>query len=593
MLRVSQEGHVIGSRLFDFYAQLIEQLQQSHEASLILRKKLKTFDIEASSLDDDYPIAAGPLAYQRLEHCQLLLKEIHQAQQRMDVCVAQAEIESLTAMITIPELKSDELLRLHIQPLDLRVPESILALFPGMAKGYVFGTALLLPHPKDVDMRLEWQDPTDSIAVIKDTVITRLRGEGFELAGEPNDMILGGFSISVKPSGFDSDRQDRKKIDIVVYAADPRGLRPPQLHENSHAACSLDLSTGEISCDEINAASIIKGTFSICKEPVKISDPTIIHRRKVHNLSTLMRAWFETNASRMRLDDCSAQLIATIQSHAGLASLRSHDFLLARAVRDMIIKHFSQFEISETFNIRTQMLMQFLTYLGINDIEDTAAVALNRVIETELYAFKPRVRNLAIAEAYVHYCRQLSLPMRLEGSLRHLLAVHFARFVEGEHFLLKTALLLGFCKKLGFILIANKGTSDARSDVEVLGVNVADNVILFSEPLVCIDDSPTFLRFELSRRLVETNDRMRTKALFRQRLEHFSSPRRDESPYLFGFSPARFHTDPPADSAFSVASRSGTSSPHFFGATPPPVASRPAAGASTSKMQLLPGTPKA
>ena len=590
VLRARQEDYAVDSRQFDFYAQLIERLEQSHSASLVLRNKLKTFGIEASSLDDSLTI--GPLAHQRLQHCQLLLIEIQQAQQKMDDCVAQADIESLIAMITIPELKIDELLRLHIQPLDLRVPVSILALFPGKAKGYVFGTALTLPHPKDVDMRLEWQDPTDSMAVIKDTVITGIMSVGFELAGEPNDTILGGFSISVKPSGSDSDRCDHKKIDIVVYAADPGRLRPPILHENSHAACSLDLSTEEIGCDEIHAASIINGTFSICEQAAEIADPTLIHRRKVHNLSTLMRAWFEANASRMRLDDRSMQLIATIQSHAGLASLRSHDYLLADAVRQMIVKHFAQFERSETFSIRTQMLMQFLTYLGINDIEDAAAVALKGVIETELYSCKPGARNLAIVEAYLDCCRGLGLPMHFERPLKQLVEAHFARFVEGEHYLLKTALLLGFCQKLGFRLIANKGAADTPCYVELLGVNTADSVIRFSDPLMSIDDFPAVLTFELSRKLLLANDSKRNKALFRLRDQQLSSGRLACSPSLLGHSPMRaIQAHTPAASAAS-SSGSGAESPHFFAARLPPVESRPAGGASSSKMQTSLGPPK-
>lgn len=289
-------------------------------------------------------------------------------------------------------------------PAEMPIVTQLAALFAPHAQLLVYGSALYLQNPLDIDIKLQWNNSASSIEEIKLCFIQIMGSAGFQVS--PVADLLGAASFKINAKGDAYSLHDHKEIGITLLVTDPK-LRPEQLHHSSHSSAAFDVLTQRIYCDKEAAQAILKGVFTLGSH--KPEDPKEAYRMKVHVLTSLMRA-------------CSEQLILDAQSEVLLENtahiakyrgdwraLGGEERLREESLRGMIKRHVTHYQIGETYKKRTEILIHFLNKMGFQSANES----LRNWFKSHLYSLQDEAQFTAVLDL----SKQLGCSFRTQSDL--------------------------------------------------------------------------------------------------------------------------------------------------------------------------------
>ena len=489
------------------YNALIRILDANQDCLRKIRSHVKKYPADPSLPSEPNVSLSSPLWH--LEYYEQLVRQIIELATEIPDAEQILPLAKDIVIISQDKLTQLQLLE-HLMLPAMPIVNKIVALLREHAKISISGTSLFLSKPMDIDLYLEIKNKALSIEDARDLIISIMtrasteQGLGFEITfnkllhGEAVEIA----SVTIRAKGDGYGLHDHKSIDFtlqVKYA--------PKPHYTSHSAASLDVETGEIDCTPDIANTIIKQIFSI--HPATLDDrPRERFQMKVHVLTTVMRAWAESQLRPLRLDESVVSCIESIKKYKGdRATLQKEDPSLDETLMGMITRHFKHFESNTTYLYRTSMLIAFLNELGMTPlIASGIARVLPTIVSNEFEQFNDSASILSKTECYLRFCAVHPL-IRFypKESLIQLLTWHFNDHTDSLNYLHKTQALLNLCNRLGFQVVVRSKLDAENVCCALVSVNFSDMFMVFSPPLGSAE-LPSFLII-IAPRLLESNKR--------------------------------------------------------------------------------------
>lgn len=384
------------------YKMLSEDLERYQSITHSIRNKIKGKQAKKfkSTILEEVVISEANL-FERFQHYHSLVQQLKGLNTDVEL-IRLTEQLSQFGYLDLLQPALHQRLKL---PAEMPIVTQLAALFAPHAQLLVYGSALYLQNPLDIDIKLQWNNSASSIEEIKLCFIQIMGSAGFQVS--PVADLFGAASFKLNAKGDAYSLHDHKEIGITLLVTDPQ-LRPEQLHHNSHSSAALDVLTQKIYCDKEAAEAILRGVFTLGSHKPK--DPKEAYRMNVHVLTSLIRACSE----QLILDDKSETLLEHI---AKIAKYRGHwralggeDRLREESLRGMIKRHVTHYQIGDTYKKRTEILIHFLKKMGFQSANESLSNWFKSHLDT--------LQDEAQFAAVLDLSKQLGCSFRTQSSLK-------------------------------------------------------------------------------------------------------------------------------------------------------------------------------